>query len=173
MIKFKVLAIKTEIDNMYTIFLLKKNMWADIIKTILEYPPIVAPDTLKEWKVAITSVEQGYEFIESQHNYKTGMGITFGGQGIPMDIGKSWDNFDENRKPRCFNCNIYGHIAKEYRKPKKDKKIRKYYKYNKVRHIAKDCRFKQKMKIRRNQEKSNESDEEENDKKKSFVKGLE
>jgi len=50
---------------------------------------MVAPDILKEWKIAITSVEQEYESIESQHNYKTGTEITFGGQGAPMDIGKA------------------------------------------------------------------------------------
>ena len=86
-----------------------------------------------------------------------------------MDIGKFWDNFDENRKPRCFNCNIYEYMVKEYRKPKKDKEMRKYYKCDKVEHIAKDCRSKQKMKIRRNQEKSDDSDKEENNKKKDFV----
>ena len=48
MIKFKVLAIKTETNDIYAIFLLKKNVQADIIKTILGYPLIVAPDTLKE-----------------------------------------------------------------------------------------------------------------------------
>ena len=48
MIKFKALAMKAETDDIHTIFLLKKNMQADIIKTILEYPPMVAPDTLKE-----------------------------------------------------------------------------------------------------------------------------
>ena len=47
-IKFKVLAMKIETNNMHMIFLLKKNIQADIIKTILRYPPIVAPDTLKE-----------------------------------------------------------------------------------------------------------------------------
>ena len=29
-----------------------------------------------------------------------------------MDIGKSNDNFKDG-KPKCFNCNKYGHIAKE------------------------------------------------------------
>jgi len=38
---------------------------------ILGYPPIAMPKTLKEWKVVITSVGQGYESIEGQHNYKT------------------------------------------------------------------------------------------------------
>ena len=56
MIKFDVLAMKAETDDMYTIFLLKKNVQADIIKTILGYPPMTAPDTLKECKVAITLV---------------------------------------------------------------------------------------------------------------------
>ena len=48
MMEFKVLAIKTETDNMYTIFLLKKNISSNIIKIILEYLPIVVPKSLKE-----------------------------------------------------------------------------------------------------------------------------
>ncbi len=47
---------KTDTDELYTIFLLKKNVQQDIIKIILGYLPIVAPKTLKEWKVAIISV---------------------------------------------------------------------------------------------------------------------
>ena len=31
---------------------------------ILGYPPIAIPDTLKEWKVAIISVGQGFESME-------------------------------------------------------------------------------------------------------------
>ena len=56
MIEFKMLAMKAETDDIYAIFLLKKNIWADIIKTILGYLPIAAPNTLKEWKVAIITV---------------------------------------------------------------------------------------------------------------------
>jgi len=56
MIKFEVLAIKAETNNMHTIFLLKKNIRSDIIKMILGYLLIVVPGTLKEWKMAITSV---------------------------------------------------------------------------------------------------------------------
>ena len=63
-IKFKALAIKADTDELHAIFLLKKNVQHDIIKTILGYPPIAMPETLKEWKVAITSVEQGYESTE-------------------------------------------------------------------------------------------------------------
>ena len=58
MIEFNVLAMKADTNELYTIFLLKKNVRPDIIKTILCYPSIAAPETLKEWKVAITSVEQ-------------------------------------------------------------------------------------------------------------------
>ena len=134
---------------------------------------MAAPDTLKEWKVVITSVRQGYKFMESQNDYKTSIGTMFGGREASMDIGKAQDSFDENGRPRCFNCNAYGHIVREYRKPKKEKEIRKCYKYNKVGHLAKDCRSKQKMKIRRNQEETDKSDEKENDKKKGFVEGLE
>jgi len=78
MIKFKILAIKANTDELHAIFLLKKNMWADIIKTILEYLLIVAPETLKEWKVAITSVRQGYEFTERWQDDKIESDITYG-----------------------------------------------------------------------------------------------
>ena len=65
MIKFDALAMKAETDDMHSIFLLKKNVQVDIIKTILGYPLMAAPDTLKEWKVVIILVGQGYEFTES------------------------------------------------------------------------------------------------------------
>jgi len=46
---------------------------------------------------------------------------TYGGQGQPMDIGKSNDNFKDG-KPKCFNYNKYRHMVKEYQlKKKKDK----------------------------------------------------
>jgi len=48
MIEFDVPAMKADTDKLYTIFLLKKNGQQDIIKTILGYPPIVAPESLKE-----------------------------------------------------------------------------------------------------------------------------
>jgi len=44
---------------------------------ILEYSLIAVPETLKKWKIAITSVGQGYKSIEEQHNYKTKIGITY------------------------------------------------------------------------------------------------
>jgi len=50
MIEFEVLAIKADTDKLYTISLLKKNVRQDIIKTILEYLPIVVPETLKKMK---------------------------------------------------------------------------------------------------------------------------
>ena len=51
----------------------------DIIKTILGYPPIAIPEMLKEWKVEIISVGQGYKSTEGRHNYKTGIGIVYEG----------------------------------------------------------------------------------------------
>ena len=56
MIEFEALATKVDTDELHAIFLLKKNVQQDIIKTILGYPPIAMPETLKEWKVAIISV---------------------------------------------------------------------------------------------------------------------
>ena len=79
MIEFEALAIKADTDDLHAIFLLKKNVWHDIIKIILEYPPIAMPDILKEWKVAITPVEQEYKSIKEYHDYKTGMGMIYKG----------------------------------------------------------------------------------------------
>jgi len=95
---------------------LKKNVYTDIIKTILES----ASEILKEWKIAITSVGQEYESTESQQDYKTGIDMTYRERGIPMDIGKTRENFDKDRKSKCFNCNIYRHMVKECRKLKKE-----------------------------------------------------
>ena len=121
MIEFNALAMKADTDKLYAILLLKKNIQPDIIKTILDYLPIAALETLKEWKVAIISVGQGYESMEGQHNYKTSTGTTYGGQGQSMDIGKSNNNF-KDRKPKCFNCNKYRHMAKECQSKKKEDK---------------------------------------------------
>ena len=48
MIKFEILAIKAKTNDIYTIFLLKKNIRTDIIKKILGYPLIVVLEILKE-----------------------------------------------------------------------------------------------------------------------------
>ena len=48
MIKFEVLAMKAETNNILTIFLLKKNFRSNFIKTILGYLSIAALETLKK-----------------------------------------------------------------------------------------------------------------------------
>jgi len=112
MMEFDTLAMKADTDKLHAIFLLKKNIRPDIIKMILGYPLIAAPETLKEWKMAITSVGQEYESMKERYDYKTRIGMTYGEQGQPMGIGKSNNNFKDG-KPKCFNCNKYRHIAKE------------------------------------------------------------
>ena len=77
-----------------------------------------------------------------------------------MDIEKSNDNF-KDRKPKCFNCNKYGHIAKECQAEKKKRDIPTYFKYDKKGHTAKNCKEKQTMKKRKVQEESNKEDKEE------------
>jgi len=108
---------------------------------ILSYLPITMSETLKEWKAAITSVGQGYESTEERHDYKTNTKTTYGEQGQPMNIGKSNDNF-KDRKPKCFNCNKYGHMAKECQSEKKEQETQTCFKCNKKEHIAKDCKGK-------------------------------
>ena len=48
MIEFDALAMKADIDKLHAIFLLKKNIQQDIIKMILGYLSIVAPESLKK-----------------------------------------------------------------------------------------------------------------------------
>jgi len=70
--------------------------------------------------VAIISVGQEYKSMESRQDYRTGTGITYGERGISMNIEKAKDNFNKDRKQKCFNCNVYGHMVKNYRKPKRE-----------------------------------------------------
>ena len=156
-IEFEALAMKADTDELHAIFLLKKNAWHDIIKTILGYLPIAMPKTFKEWKVAITSVGQGYESTEGRHDYKTNTGTIYGGRGQPMDIGKSNNNFKDG-KPKCFNCNKYRHMAKECWAERKEWETWMCFKCNKKGHIAKDCKGKQMMKKRKIQEESDDED---------------
>jgi len=55
-IEFQALAMKVDTNELYAVFLLKKNIQQDIIKIILGYPLIVALETLKKWKITIISV---------------------------------------------------------------------------------------------------------------------
>jgi len=79
MIEFDTLAMKADTDELHTIFLSKKNVQHNIIKTVLGYPLIVMLETLKKWKVAITSVGQGYKSTEGHHDYKISIGTIYGG----------------------------------------------------------------------------------------------
>ena len=126
------------------------------------------PKTLKEWKIVITSVGQGYESTEGCHDYKTSTGTTYGGKGQPMDIERSNNNF-KDRKPKCFNCNKYRHMAKDCRGKKKEQEMRKCFKCNKEGHMAKDCKEKQTMKNRKVKE---DLDNEDDKKKESFGDNL-
>ena len=64
-IKSEVLVMKTKIDNMHTIFLLKKNVKTDSIKTILGYLPMTVLEILREQKMANISVGQEYKSMKS------------------------------------------------------------------------------------------------------------
>ena len=79
---------------------------------ILGYLLIAMLESLKKWKVTIISVRQEYKSIEGYHNYKTSTGVTYSGQGQLMGIERSNKNFKDG-KPKCFNCNKYGYMAKE------------------------------------------------------------
>jgi len=81
------LASKAQTDDQHAIFLLKKNINREIIRAIIAYPPTQAPKSLEQWKVAITAVEQEYEWTNIHYDYRTGSEITYEGMGKPMEIG--------------------------------------------------------------------------------------
>jgi len=72
--------------------------------------------------------------------------MTYKGQGQPMDIGKSNNNFKDG-KPKCFNCDKKGHIAQ-------------------------DCKGKQLIKKQKIQKESDDEDNKEKDKKQGFGEDL-
>jgi len=65
---------------------------------------------------------------------------------MPMDIRKTKENFNKDRKPKCFNCEIYRYITKDCQKPKKEKNTWKYYECGQIGHITSDCKIRQRMK---------------------------
>jgi len=86
-----------------------------------------------------------------------------------MEIEKSNKNF-KDRKPKCFNCEIYGHMARDYKKPKKKKDTQKCYECRRMGYIIRNCRTKQRIKKKSVQEDKN-TDTEEEDKQKDFGEG--
>ena len=96
--------------------------------------------------MVITLVRQGYKSMESKQDYRTETWMIYRERGISIDIGKAKDNFDKDKKLKCFNYNIYRYIVKNCQKPNKEKDTRKCYKCNKIRHIVKDCISEQKIK---------------------------
>ena len=52
--------------------------------------------------------------------------MIYKGRDTFIDIGKAKDNFDKDRRPKCFNCNAYRHMAKDCKKPKKEQNTRNF-----------------------------------------------
>ena len=73
--------------------------------------------------MAIISVKQEYESTEGKQDYKIELEIIYGRKEVPIDIRKFKDNYDKDEKSKCFNCNVYKHMAKDCWKPKKEKKL--------------------------------------------------
>ena len=80
--------------------------------------------------MAITLVGQGYKLIEEQHDYRISTETTYKGWEMPMDISKTKDSYDKEGRPKCFNCNKYGHIVNKYQK-RKEKDPRKCFRCKK------------------------------------------
>jgi len=62
--------------------------------------------------MVITSVGQECKSIENRYDYRIKIEVIYRERGASMYIEKFKDNFDKDRKPKCFNCNVYEHMAK-------------------------------------------------------------
>src|SRR5258708_6787287 len=139
-LKFEVMKKKSKTDDIHAMFLLKKHVRKDIIKTILGYPKSTIPTTYKQWCDNIVSVGLGYESTEIRGDQKTNTGITYGGSGQPMEIGRKNFEWNKDGSPKCHKCGIFGHIGRECTK-QKGKGV-KCYNCGKFGHISKNCRSK-------------------------------
>ncbi|KAF5360975.1 hypothetical protein D9756_004486 [Leucocoprinus leucothites] len=117
LIEFETLKIRAQVNDAHAKFLLKRNTYHDTIKAILGYPPDNIPTSYEEWKKAILSVGQGYESTEICQDTHTGSGITYGGNGQPMEI----ERIEGRKTLKCYACCKLGHIAKNCQNPKKPK----------------------------------------------------
>ena len=89
---------KAETNDMHIIFLLKKNVRSDIIKTILGYPSIITSEIFKEWKVVMILVGQKCKSTKGKQDYRTGSKITYKERGVLINIGKFKDSYKKRRK---------------------------------------------------------------------------
>ena len=104
-----------------------ENQWREIILflksnrvTVIDNKIIAVSEMLKEWKVTITSVSQEYKSTEGKQDYRMETEMTYRERSIPMNTRKAKNNFNKDKRPKCFNCNVYKHIVKDCRKPKKE-----------------------------------------------------
>jgi hypothetical protein len=146
-IRFGVLRDTSKIDQTHAIFLLKRHVKSDIIKIIMGYPPVAIPSDLKEWISAIQSVGKGQKATQICHDLLTPTGVTYGGSGQPMEIGRKKLVWSKDGTPQCYRCDQYGHIGKECpTKPKKGNN--NCFACGKFRHKAADCRSKGKTQFK-------------------------
>jgi hypothetical protein len=153
MIKFGVLRDTAKVDETHAIFLLKRHVKHDIIKVIMGYPPVAIPTTLKEWIEAIQSVGKGQESTQIRQDLLTPTGVTYGGTGQPMELGRKKLVWSKDGTPQCYRCDQYGHIGKECpTKPKNGNGSQRgngnCYVCGKFGHKAADCRSKGKTQFK-------------------------
>jgi hypothetical protein len=141
LIEFSVLKVKAKCNHTHAIFLLKKHVRKDIIKTILGYPSDKIPTSYEDWMSNILSVGQGYESTEIRRDHVSSTGTTYGGAGQPMEIGRKKFEWNQKGEPKCHKCGTFGHIGRVCPKTKHSPGI-KCYSCGKFGHTSKVCRSK-------------------------------
>ncbi|KXN89216.1 Gag-Pol polyprotein [Leucoagaricus sp. SymC.cos] len=147
LIEFEVLKRKAKTDDSHALFLLKKHIQPDIIKTIMGYSTDYQPTSYMEWMSSISTVEKRYKFTELKWQHTMSSGVTYGERGQLMEIGHvtpQTPHHIDKRNPKCYSCGKFGYIAKNCPEPKNtcapaNTKVQ-CYNCGKFRHISEYCR---------------------------------
>ena len=127
------------------------------------------PTTYDTWMSSILSVGQGYKSTEIRRDQTSGTGITYGGTGQPMEIGRKKFEWNQKEEPKCYKCGIFGHVGRTCTKPKQSPGI-KCYSCGRFGHTSKVCRSKGPQNRAMIEEEDKPKEEEP---KQDFPKGLE
>jgi hypothetical protein len=165
---FKQMKKDGKVDDTHCMLLLERNVNPNIIDKLYstgqEFPTSFSD--MCHW---VANIGRGWEIHQerrrilktwtgpaattSKETYRDGNGKTYGGAGKPMEIDavRRKPRWDKKGNPRCFNCDEFGHMSKDCKKPKRIQKAPgsvTCFNCGKQGHMSRNCRSPKRGKIR-------------------------